>query len=47
MKTYWAFVGIEPGSFMRVSVQAPDPFTAKEMLKAMYGDKLKTNANPV
>lgn len=47
MNMYWAFVSIDKGAFIRVTVQAPNPYVAGEMLKAMYGDKLKTNANPV
>lgn len=47
MNTYWAFVSIDQGAFIRVTVQAPTPYIAEQMLKAMYGDKLKTHANPV
>ena len=42
MNTYWAFVKIDAGSFIRVTVQAPNPYTAEQMLKAMYGDRLKS-----
>jgi hypothetical protein len=40
MQTYWANVRTTAGGFIRVTVQAPNPFVAMEMLKAMYGDKL-------
>ena len=46
MNTYWAFVRTDQG-FMRVTVQAPDPFTALNMFKGMYGDKVCSNACPV
>lgn len=47
MHIYWAFVSIDKGSFIKVTVQAPNPYTAEQMLKAMYGDKLKTGASLV
>jgi hypothetical protein len=40
MQTYWANVRTTAGGFIRVTVQAPNPFVATEMLKALYGDKL-------
>jgi hypothetical protein len=40
MQTYWANVRTTAGGFIRVTVQAPNPFVATEMLKAMYGDRL-------
>lgn len=40
MKTYSANVRTVPGSFIRVTIQAPDPYTAYQMLKAMYGNQL-------
>jgi len=39
MNTYWALVQI-PGSFMRVTVQADNPYNAYQMLLGMYGDRL-------
>lgn len=48
MHTYWAFVRIEVGAFMRVTVQADNPYIATQMLKSMYGDKLISDfASPV
>ena len=43
MHTYWAFVRIEVGAFMRVTVQADNSYIATQMLKSMYGDKLISN----
>jgi hypothetical protein len=40
MHTYWAFVRTGVGAFIRVTVQADNPYTATQMLKAMYGNKL-------
>lgn len=40
MNTYWALVETVPGGFMRVTVQADNPYNAYQMLLAMYGDKL-------
>ena len=40
MHTYWAFVRTGVGAFIRVTVQADNPSTATQMLKAMYVDKL-------
>lgn len=45
MYTFWANVRTVTGGFMRVTVQAATPFHAKEMLLAMYGDKLISEAN--
>jgi hypothetical protein len=43
MQTYWANVRTTAGGFIRVTVQAPNPFVATEMLKAMYGDRLMSD----
>lgn len=40
MTTYWALVRTVVGGFMRVTVQADNPYNAYQMLKAMYGDRL-------
>lgn len=43
MNTYWAFVRTGVGAFIKVTVQAPNIYVAKEMLKSMYGDQLISN----
>ncbi len=43
MQTYWANVRTTAGGFIKVTIQAPNPFVATEMLKAMYGDKLMSD----
>lgn len=40
MQTYWANIRTTAGGFIRVTIQAPNPFVATEMLKAMYGEQL-------
>ena len=40
MYTYWALVQTVTGGFMRVTVQADNPYNAYQMLLAMYGDRL-------
>lgn len=40
MNTYWANVRTVVGGFMRVTVQAPNPYIAYQMLLSMYGDRL-------
>lgn len=40
MNSYWALVRTVVGGFIRVTVQASDPYSAYQMLKAQYGDKL-------
>ena len=40
MNTYWALVSTGVGSFMRVTVQADNPWNAYQMLKSMYGGQL-------
>lgn len=40
MQTYFAMVRTVPGGFIRVTVQADNPYNAYQMLKSMYGDKL-------
>jgi len=40
MYTYWANVRTGVGSFMRVTVNANNPYEANQMLLAMYGDNL-------
>ena len=44
MYTYWAFVSTGTGSFIKVTVQAPNAYVAYEMLKAQYGSKLLSQA---
>ena len=44
MQTYWANLRTTAGGdFIRVTVQAPNPFVATEMLKALYGDRLMSD----
>lgn len=40
MNTYWALVRTTVGGYIRVTVQADNPYNAYVMLKSMYGDKL-------
>lgn len=40
MNTYWAFVRVDTGAFIKVTVQADNPYNATQMLKAMYGPQL-------
>ena len=40
MNTYWAFVQTVVGGFMRVTVQAPNPYQAQQQLQAQYNEKL-------
>ena len=48
INTYWALVRTVPGSFIRVTIQADNPYNAFQMLKAMYGDQLISSfASPV
>lgn len=42
MHTYWGTIRTESGGFIRVTVQAQNPFLAQEMMKAMYREKLLT-----
>lgn len=44
MQTWWAFVRTDVGAFMKVTVQAPDNWTATQMLREIYGDKLISEA---
>jgi hypothetical protein len=44
MYTYWAFVRTVVGGFMRVTVQADNPYNAYQMLRAMYGNQLISEA---
>lgn len=37
MQTYWAFVRTGAGAFMKVTIQADNPFNAYQMLCAQYG----------
>lgn len=37
MYTWWAFVRDSRGYPMRVTLQAPDPYTAYQMFLGMYG----------
>lgn len=40
MNTYWAFVSTGTGAFIRVTVQADNPYNAYQILLSMYGDNL-------
>lgn len=40
MNMYWVFVRIENGSFIKVTIRADNPYNAKQMLMAQYGDRL-------
>lgn len=37
---YWTTVSIEPGSVMRVYVQARNPYEAGEMFRSLYGSRV-------
>ena len=41
---YWAFVSTGTGSFIKVTVQAPNSYIAEQMLKNTYGSNLMTGA---
>lgn len=48
MNTYFAFVRTVPGAFIRVTINADNPYNAYQMLKAMYGSQLISEfASPV
>jgi hypothetical protein len=40
MNSYWALVRTVPGAFIKVTIQADNPYNAYQMLKAMYGTQL-------
>ena len=40
MNTYWAFVKTVTGGFIKVTVQADTSYTAYEIMRATYGDRL-------
>ncbi len=42
--TWWANVSTGVGSFMRVTVQAPNQYQAQQMLKSLYGQQLISEA---
>ena len=42
MNSYWAFVKTGTGSFIKVTVQAPNSYVAGEILKNTYGQNLQT-----
>lgn len=44
MNTYWANVRTVPGAFIRVTIQADNPYNAYQMLKAMYGSQLMSDS---
>ena len=46
MRTYWAFIETQNSGFIRVTVQANSWFDANEMLKSMYGTRLRSEAAP-
>lgn len=46
MRTFWAFVKIETGSFMRVTIQANTFYDAQQMLLAQYGSRLMSVPSP-
>ena len=39
MHTYWTIINIEPGTAIRVTIQADSPYAACQMLRAQWGDK--------
>jgi hypothetical protein len=47
MMTYWAFVKTGTGSFIKVTVQAPNPHVAGEILKNTYGQNLQSGPSLV
>lgn len=40
MNTYWALVRTVAGGFMRVTIQADNPYNAYQMMRSMYGSQL-------
>ncbi len=40
MNTYWAFVQTVAGGFIRITVQADTSYSAYEIMKATYGNRL-------
>lgn len=44
MYTYWALVKTGAGAYMKVTVQAPNPWVAYQMLKSMYGANLMSES---
>lgn len=42
MQTWWAFVRTGVGGFIKVTVQAPDAWTATQILRNTYGSNLLT-----
>jgi len=48
MRTWWVHVRTDGGSFMTVTVQAPDSFQAYQVAKNLYGANLiSSHANLV
>jgi len=48
MYQFWGILSLSAGTQIKVYVSAPDIYTATQMLKGQYGDKLITQfANPV
>lgn len=43
MRTYWAFVSIGVGAFIRVTIQADNAFDAYQQLRIIYGSALMSN----
>jgi hypothetical protein len=46
MITFIANISLGTGAIIRVYIQAPDLYTAQQMLKAQYGAQLVSNAIP-
>ena len=44
MRTWWGLIRTDGGGHIRITVKAENSFVAYEMMKAMYGDKLITQA---
>lgn len=46
MQTFWTSLRTTSGGdFIRATVQAPNPFVATEILKAMCGNRLMSDLN--
>jgi hypothetical protein len=42
MKSYWAFVKVGTGNFIKVTIQADTPYNALQILKNTYGENLQS-----
>jgi len=47
LKSFWAFVKTGEGSFIKVTVQAPNTYVAGEILKNTYGKNLQSGPSLV